>query len=90
MNQDAVNSEVRRPGASPGGVERAQPPRIAIVAPSLDILGGQGIQARDLADALERDGLDILFLPVNPRFPRGLRWLRRIPAISWSGVRACI
>jgi glycosyltransferase involved in cell wall biosynthesis len=81
MNQDAVNSEVSRPGTSPGGVERAQPPRIAIVAPSLDILGGQGIQARDLADALERDGLDILFLPVNPRFPRGLRWLRRIPIL---------
>ena len=58
-----------------------RPPRIAIVAPSLDILGGQGIQARDLADALERDGFDVLFLPVNPRFPRGLRWLRQVPVL---------
>jgi glycosyltransferase involved in cell wall biosynthesis len=57
------------------------PPRIAIVAPSLDILGGQGIQARDLADALQDDGFEVLFLPVNPRFPRGLRWLRRIPMV---------
>ena len=81
MNQRAVNSEVRDPGASPGRAEGNVPPRIAIVAPSLDILGGQGIQARDLADALERDGLDILFLPVNPRFPRGLRWLRRVPLL---------
>lgn len=56
-------------------------PRIAIVAPSLDILGGQGIQARDLADALKRDGLEVLFVAVNPRFPRGLRWLRRIPVL---------
>lgn len=55
--------------------------RIAIVAPSLDILGGQGVQARSLAQALESDGFKILFIPVNPRFPEGLRWLRRIPIV---------
>ena len=32
------------------------PPRIAIVAASLDILGGQGIQARALADHLADEG----------------------------------
>jgi glycosyltransferase involved in cell wall biosynthesis len=53
--------------------------RIAIVAPSMDILGGQGVQARSLAQALESEGLSVLFIPVNPRFPKGLRWLRRIP-----------
>jgi glycosyltransferase involved in cell wall biosynthesis len=53
--------------------------RIAIVAPSLDILGGQGVQARSLAQALESDGFEVLFIPVNPRFPKGLRWLRRVP-----------
>ncbi len=53
--------------------------RIAIVAPSLEILGGQGVQARSLAQALGDDGFEIMFVAVNPRFPKGLRWLRRIP-----------
>jgi hypothetical protein len=52
--------------------------RVAIVAASLDILGGQGVQARSLVDGLAVDGHDVQFLPVNPGFPRGLRWLRRI------------
>ncbi len=51
-------------------------PRVAVVAASLDILGGQGVQARSLVDALENDGYPVTFLPVNPRFPRGLQWLR--------------
>lgn len=54
-------------------------PRIALVAASLDILGGQGVQARALVDALRADGYPVDFVPINPRFPRGLRWLRRIP-----------
>jgi glycosyltransferase involved in cell wall biosynthesis len=53
-------------------------PRVAIVAASLDILGGQGVQARALADALRRDGYSVDFVPINPRFPRGLGWLRRL------------
>lgn len=68
----------RRP--TPEGAPHALP-RLAIVAPNLDILGGQGIQARDLADALEGDGFEVLFVSVNPRFPRGLRWLRRVPVV---------
>ena len=54
-------------------------PRIAIVAASLDIVGGQGVQARTLVEALRGDGYPVAFLPINPRFPRGLRWVRRIP-----------
>ena len=54
-------------------------PRIALVAASLDILGGQGVQARALVEALRGDGYQVAFVPINPRFPRGLRWLRRIP-----------
>ena len=52
-------------------------PRIALVAASLDIVGGQGVQARLLVDRLRSDGYDVLFVPINPRFPPGLRWLRR-------------
>jgi len=54
-------------------------PRVALVAPSLDILGGQGIQARALAEGLRADGYAVDFIPVNPSFPRCLRWLRRLP-----------
>ncbi len=53
--------------------------RVAIVAASLEILGGQGVQAHALIHALREDGVDARLLAVNPRFPVGLRWLRRIP-----------
>jgi glycosyltransferase involved in cell wall biosynthesis len=55
------------------------PPSIALVAPSLDILGGQGIQARALSDALRREKYSLRFVPINPRFPRPTRWLRAYP-----------
>jgi glycosyltransferase involved in cell wall biosynthesis len=53
--------------------------RVAMVAPSLEILGGQGVQAQALAQALAADGHVVDFVPINPRFPRGLRGLRRLP-----------
>lgn len=55
------------------------PLTIAMVAPSLEILGGQGVQAEELRGLLERDGHRVIFIPVNPSFPRGLKWLRRVP-----------
>lgn len=54
-------------------------PSVTIVAASLDILGGQGVQARTLVDALREDGYQATFLAINPRFPRGFGWLRRLP-----------
>ena len=56
-------------------------PRVAIVAASLDILGGQGVQALSLLEALRADGQPVTFLPINPRFPRGLGGLRRLPGV---------
>ena len=56
-------------------------PRVVIVAPSLDILGGQGVQAQALAYGLRADGFPVDFVAVNPRFPRGLRWVRRYPGV---------
>ena len=47
------------------------------MAASLDILGGQGVQAHALVEALKGDGYDVRFIPINPRFPAGLGWLRR-------------
>jgi glycosyltransferase involved in cell wall biosynthesis len=53
--------------------------RIALVAPSLDILGGQGVQAHTLRQLLEREGYAVDFIPINPRFPRGAGCVRRVP-----------
>ena len=53
--------------------------RIAVVAASLDILGGQGVQAQALVQSLREDGVDADLIPINPRFPFGMRWIRRLP-----------
>jgi glycosyltransferase involved in cell wall biosynthesis len=58
---------------------RAAAPRIAIVAASLDILGGQAAQADLLRQCLTSDGWDVSFVPVNPRFSARSSWLRRVP-----------
>jgi glycosyltransferase involved in cell wall biosynthesis len=56
-------------------------PRIAIVAPSLEILGGQSVLARQMHDDLRRDGFDVMFVAVNPRLWRPFRWIRRVPVL---------
>lgn len=57
----------------------ARPVRVCIVAPSLDILGGQAIQAQRLLAAFaESDHVHAGFLAVNPRLPGILRALQRI------------
>lgn len=53
-------------------------PRISIVAASLDILGGQAVQANTVRERLQADGWDVSFVPVNPRFPPMFAWLRDI------------
>jgi glycosyltransferase involved in cell wall biosynthesis len=52
---------------------------VAIVAPSLDILGGQAVQARRLLDAWQDDGdITARLVPINPPPPRWLRPLARV------------
>jgi len=56
--------------------------RVLIVAPSLDILGGQSRQAVRLMEGLKCEtDLDIGFLPHNPRLPGILRSLQAIKYI---------
>ncbi|MBA3442661.1 MAG: glycosyltransferase family 4 protein [Pyrinomonadaceae bacterium] len=56
-----------------------RPVRVLIVAPSLDILGGQAVQAARLLARLHEDpSLEVGFLPVNPRLPGVLRMLQSI------------
>jgi glycosyltransferase involved in cell wall biosynthesis len=57
------------------------PPTVAIVAPALDIFGGQEVQASELVTALRREGYNVIFLPTNPRFPRLLQNVRRLPFV---------
>ena len=54
-------------------------PSIAIVAPSLEIPGGQGVQAAALLRRLRESGHEVIFIPINPPFPRGLGFLRGVP-----------
>ena len=53
--------------------------RVLIVAPSLDIWGGQSRQAVRLMNGLrDEDSLEIGFLPHNPRLPGVLKQLQRV------------
>jgi len=56
-------------------------PHVAIVAAGLEIIGGQGIQARILARELETEGFRVTFVPIHPRLPRWLAGARRIPIV---------
>ena len=56
--------------------------RVLLFAPSLEILGGQAVQAERLVRELRRDpSLFIEFQPINPKLPTLLRWLQNIKYI---------
>ena len=56
-----------------------RPTRVLIVAPSLDILGGQAVQAARLLDRLRNEpSLRVNLLPVNPILPPPLNLLQRV------------
>jgi glycosyltransferase involved in cell wall biosynthesis len=66
------------PEARRKGQQRARL-RVLIVAPSLEILGGQAIQAQRLLTRLaEHPSLEVGFLPVNPKLPGLLGKLQTI------------
>jgi glycosyltransferase involved in cell wall biosynthesis len=56
--------------------------RVAFVAPSLRYVGGQAVQA-DLLMRNWRDDPEVeaCLIPVDPRFPYGLRWIERVPLL---------
>lgn len=56
--------------------------RVCVAAPSLDIIGGQAVQARRLIDHLaDVPGIEVGFVPHNPRLPGPLRLLQRIKLV---------
>lgn len=53
--------------------------RVLMIAPSLDMLGGQSRQCARLRGHLQQEpSLDVVFQPVNPRLPRPFRKLQSI------------
>jgi glycosyltransferase involved in cell wall biosynthesis len=55
------------------------PVNVAIVAPSMRILGGQAVQARRLLDAWANDAeVHAWLVPINPEPPRILRFAHRV------------
>jgi L-malate glycosyltransferase len=70
-----VDGLVPRVASAPGRAGT----RVTLVAASLDILGGHGVEATLLQEALESEGYEMSFLPINPRFPRMLAGLRGVP-----------
>ncbi len=54
------------------------PIRVLLIAPSFDILGGQSVQANRIRQQMESSDIDLQFLPINPRLPASLAWLKRI------------
>jgi glycosyltransferase involved in cell wall biosynthesis len=78
-----VLSENQRPAAGRSSQSQSVSAiRVALVAPSLRYVGGQAVQA-DLLMRHWTDDPDIAaeFLPVDPRFPFGLRWTENIPLL---------
>ncbi|MEJ7576976.1 MAG: glycosyltransferase family 4 protein [Pyrinomonadaceae bacterium] len=56
-----------------------KPLRVLMIAPSLDMLGGQSRQCARLREQLQQEPtLEVAFLPVNPRLPGVLRKLQAI------------
>jgi len=60
-------------------IKRERKIRVCIVAASLDILGGQAVQAKRLVEDFAREEvIEADFLPINPRLPGPLHLLQRI------------
>lgn len=71
----------------------APPTRILLIAPSLDIVGGQAVQASRLLELLQNEpSVRVEFLPINPRLPGPLRALQKIKylrTVVTSGAFLC-
>lgn len=51
-------------------------PKIAMVAPTLNILGGQAVQATLLAQQLRSAGHDVEYVPIDPPLPTLIEWMK--------------
>lgn len=73
-----------KPGA---GSQRAL--RVLLIAPSLEILGGQAVQATRLLASLRREpSVEIEFQPINPKMAERFRWLQRVKFVRTAAMEA--
>jgi glycosyltransferase involved in cell wall biosynthesis len=73
-------SEISPPRVETKAGERRKPIKVLLIGPSLDILGGQAVQATRLMSVLgQLPQLAMTFFPINPRPPKGFGWVRRVP-----------
>jgi glycosyltransferase involved in cell wall biosynthesis len=69
-------------GRSLPSEHKTAPLKIAIVAASLRYVGGQSVQAELLLQNWRNDpDIQAQLIPIDPMFPRGLRWVDRIPLL---------
>lgn len=64
-------------------------PKIAIIAPSGRMFGGQALHASMLVEQLGAEGYDAQLIPIDPVFPRGFKWLRRVPYVR-TVINQCL
>ncbi len=56
--------------------------RVLLFAPANEILGGQAVQAQRLMKLIGAvPGVDIRFQAINPKFPKFLAWVKKIPFV---------
>jgi glycosyltransferase involved in cell wall biosynthesis len=79
---EVLASKNKKKGASQSFFPRQEDSRtrVAVIAPSLRYVGGQSVQADLLVRNWKNDPeIDACLVPVDPRFPYGLRWAEHIP-----------
>jgi glycosyltransferase involved in cell wall biosynthesis len=79
----APGSWLLAPGPDPSGQEpgaRSQEPPliVCVVAPSLDAIGGQAVQAAALVQGLETEGVRVRHVAPDARLPSPVEWVARI------------
>jgi len=73
-------SEISPPRVETKAGGRRKPIKVLLIGPSLDILGGQAVQATRLMSVLSQlPQLAMTFFPINPRPPKGFGWVRKVP-----------
>lgn len=66
------------------------PIRVLLFGPANEILGGQSVQAQRLMTLLGSvPGIEMRFQAINPAFPPGFRWLKRIPFVRTAMTMLC-